>query len=785
MRLIDLSGILWHICSTMAKQSYKKALDIDALVKDIQKYLPKFDKKLFKKVFEFAQKAHEGQVRKDKKTPYFVHPVEVVKILAKLHADENTLMAALLHDVPEDTQYDLHDVKELAGEKVAFLVDGITKLSKVHYQHNMPERQVESLKKLFLHSAKDPRVIFIKLADRLHNMRTLEFVKPEKQLRIARETIEIFVPMANLLGIQDLKSELEDLCFKHLFPTEYEKMSNLLAKNREKNKAILKKFLTKLKNAFKKSDISAEVSERKQNLFTVYKKLSSLGKSLDDIEDRIAIRIIVDTIPKCYEALGILHGLFTPKSGKFKDYIANPKVNKYQSIHTMVWADGILTEAQIRTEAMHLEATYGVASNFFQEKPKIKKDERSSWMGKIVEMEKSGKASSDFIEELKLDVFQDRMFVFTPKGGAIDLPRGASAIDFAYAIHTEVGDHGVKAEINGNVMSVTSPLKHGDVVNILTDKKSNPRLSWLNFVKTSVAKNKIRSFLKRISKNQKIKEGQKILQKEFDIAGLGLLAKMNFKKMNMQLMKRLGRSFKSVVDLYTAIAEGEIKGIEIAKALKKSRKPSMDKGVKVNIKVLAKNRFGLLRDVSEVFYKHSMDMTYLKAWSSPDQDEAFFNVQVVVNDIENVEYIFDELEQIDDVRHVYRIPYKKVRLTYILIALTGLIWVFHPLLLRKLSQSEVVQQNPFNFSIMVNTGLFGLLLLILYINNLVKNHLPHIRNKKLLWVIWFGMPALAFFTLLLEIFYFELQLNMGAVVLELVLIYAYLIVSFLNFRKAH
>ncbi|MFA7685751.1 MAG: HD domain-containing protein, partial [Candidatus Gracilibacteria bacterium] len=388
--------------------SYKKFFDLNAIVKSVLVYLPKFNKELFLKAFDFAEKAHLGQFRKDGTTPYIVHPMAAVQILISMDADQDILIGALLHDVPEDTKYDIHDVEQLFGKDVAFLVDGITKLSKVHYHYNMPEREVESLKKMFLHTAKDPRVILIKLADRLHNMRTLQYVdKPEKRVRIATETLEIFVPIANLLGINIIKTELEDLCFQHLFPSEYERLKTKIKDSNLRNNASIEQFIDILKNAFVKGKISMEISPREKGLYRAYKRICSIGKTIDDIRDRISVRILVKTTTRCYQVLGVVHSLFIPKTHSFEDYIANPKINGYQSLHTIVFGpNGIETEIQIQTEDMNLESKYGIASCFFKKKPLLIDDKKAAWLMNVMEIEKKEKTGFDFLEDLKIDILQ-------------------------------------------------------------------------------------------------------------------------------------------------------------------------------------------------------------------------------------------------------------------------------------------------------------------------------------------------------------------------------------------
>lgn len=773
----------------MSGTKYKKFFDLDSIVKEIKKYLKSFDDKKFLRAFDFAENAHRGQVRKDGTTPYIVHPVEIVKILGKLHADEDILVAALLHDVPEDTAYDIHQIRENFGNSVAFLVDGITKLSKVQYKHDMPKRQVESLKKLFLHSAKDPRVIIIKLADRLHNMRTLHFIEEEsKRARIAGETLEIYVPMANLLGIQEIKSELEDLCFRHLFPTEYKQLSEKINKYEKTNKDAVKQFHEKLESIFKKNGIQACVFERKRNIFSIYKKLCDQGKTINDVENRIAIRIIVSNVTQCYQALGIIHSRFTPTVKKFKDYIASPKSNGYQSLHTTVFGPrGLLTEVQIKTEEMHLEAEHGIAANFFLDrKDTMKSDKRSNWMDKVVEIEHALNKHEDFLENLKEDIFQERIFVFSPRGMTIDLPKGASAVDFAYAIHTDVGNHAVKAEINGKVVPLTTPLHNRDVVNVIKSDDAIPSVLWLTFAVTNNARANIKEFLKKSSKDKKIFEGKRMLQKEFDIAGLGLIEKVNFKKINQSVAKDSGRKFKSFDDLLESLGEGGLRALDVANAFKKYRKRLEKKNAKnqipVNVKVVAKNRFGLLKDIADVFYKYTSDMNYLKGYASKKEKNALFTAKICVDDLSKVGRIFEELEQIEDVKYVYRISYRGMYLTVALSIITAFVWVMHPFILRKVfSMGDF--ENEVLINLFINFALVALLFIVLYLTRTVKLYFPLVRKRKALWIATFSIPALALLMIIIEIFYFKLPLNWIAIVIEIAIIYTYLGISFRNYKK--
>ncbi len=771
--------------------SYKNFFDIEKIFKQIKVYLPEVDKDKFLEAFHFAEEAHRGQMRKDNVTPYIVHPVEVVQILTQIQADEETLISALLHDVPEDTEKEINDVKKLFGEKVAFLVDGITKLSKVQYKHNMPERQIESLKKLLLHSAEDLRVIIIKLADRLHNMRTLQNIKEDaKRIRIATETLEIYVPIANLIGIRLLKNELEDLCFKFLFPTEHETLSNKLNSLREKKEKDTAETIKTINKICKANNLEVFVSSKHENLYSIYKKLCSLGKSLDDAEERIGIKIVSNNADDCYRILGIVHNHFVPKSDKFKDYIANPKYNGYQSLHTQVFGvKGLITEVQIRTHQMDLEAEYGIAINF------MKKDEinlRSNWVKEVLEIEKAEYGSDDFIKNLKADIFQERIFVFTPKGIVIDLPKGATVIDFAFAIHVEIGGHAIKADVNGKMKQINTPLSNRDVVNVITSNNVHPELSWLSFAKTNLARKHITNYFKKISKDKKIKEGHKILQKEFDISGLGLCKNMNFKKLNTAIQDNLDQNFDSLQDLLIAIGSGDLSARSVVKSIMDKYEHSKkfvekysknEKGLKIYIKIVSKNRFGLLRDISEILYKYAMDMYSLKGWASKYDVDAYFTANILVKDLDTVSKIFDELEQIDDVTAVYRISLKGLWSIYTGALLIIFIWIFHPFVFSLIQNWELQNQYPATPQLVLYGILILLVSMVLYLNHLIKKYFPFVRNKKMIWTIAFTIPLLAITTLAVEVIYFNLDLSLNIIFIEIALIYSYLFISYKNFKR--
>jgi GTP diphosphokinase / guanosine-3',5'-bis(diphosphate) 3'-diphosphatase len=788
----------------MQAPSYKKYFDIDRIVEDIQSYLPKFDRDKFKEAFAFAEEAHRGQMRKDAETPYIVHPVRALEILVDLKADEDTLISTLLHDVPEDTERTIEDVKENFGETVAFLVNGITKLSKVQYQHNMPQRQVESLKKLLLHSADDLRVILIKLADRLHNMTTLGNIpQPEKRVRIATETLEIYVPIANLLGIRDLKFQLEDLCFKHLFPTEYAAMHQRLEKSLKMRSSNIHDFINQIQTLCDETGIKVKIEEREKNVYSIYKKLCSLGRKTDELDDRVAVNIVVNSIPECYQVLGIIHTAFVPKPNRFKDYIANPKVNGYRSIHTAVFGvEGKMTEMQIRTEEMDIEAEYGIIANFFF-KQGDKKDHSfsagkkgSSWLTKIIDLGDNEGGNGDFLETLKSDFFQDRIFVFTPKGDVIDLPKGATVIDFAYAIHSQVGNNAARADVNSVSRPISSQLKTGDLVNVISSKTVSPELAWTSFAKTSQARNNIVASLKRESKDKKIKQGRKILQREFDISGLGIFDKRYFRKIKKSLKKVLGREVKSPEDLFVAIGQGELRARDLVQMHQHSDKGDTDSaykymeptnvdGQRVRIKVLAKNSFGLMRDIAEIMYNHALDMYTFKGWSSKHEVEAYYSVDILVKDVGEVSNIIDELEQIEDVDKAYRVSRKGVFLAGFLTMMIAGAWMLHPIILNWISNTELHLEYPRLVNLFIYGGLTGLLLFVLVWGHVMKRYFPLSRNRRLLWLASFIVPVISVITLGIELIIFDLHLSWMALTIESLMIYGYLGMSYYTYKKDH
>lgn len=468
------------------------------------------------KAFELADKAHEGQFRASGE-PYIMHPLAVADILAHLQIDHITLMAALMHDVVEDTSYSKEDLEEMFGSEVAFLVDGVTKLNQFQYE-TKEDRQMENYRKMILAMAKDVRVVVIKLGDRLHNMRTLKHMRSDKQKRIAKETLEIFAPLAHRLGIFNVKWELEDLSFRYLEPEKYYDLVDQMKQKRQVREDIVNDTMRQLTKALSEAHIKADIKGRPKHFYSIYKKMKKDNRDLSQIYDLLAVRVIVDSIPDCYAVLGIAHSLWKPLPYRFKDYISMPKSNMYQSLHTTVIGTmGQPVEIQIRTWEMHRVSEYGVAAHWrYKEGNKNgdkEFDQKVAWLRQVLEWQDTSNPT-ELVNALKLDVFSGEVFVFTPKGDVVKLPIGSVPLDFAYRVHTDVGHHCVGAKVNGKIVPLDYTLQNGDIVDIITSKTGRPSLDWLNIVGSSESKSKIRNWFKRENKAENIEKGLEALEKE-------------------------------------------------------------------------------------------------------------------------------------------------------------------------------------------------------------------------------------------------------------------------------
>lgn len=468
------------------------------------------------KAFTLADKAHEGQFRASGE-PYIMHPLAVAEILAHLQIDHITLIAALLHDVVEDTEYTKEDIEKLFGSEVAFLVDGVTKLNQFQYE-TKEDRQMENYRKMILAMAKDVRVVVIKLGDRLHNMRTLKHMRSDKQKRIAKETLEIFAPLAHRLGIFNVKWELEDLSFRYLEPDKYYDLVDQMKQKRQAREDIVNDTMEQLTKALGEAGIKADIKGRPKHFYSIYKKMKKDNRDLSQIYDLLAVRVIVDTVPDCYAVLGIAHSIWKPLPYRFKDYISMPKSNMYQSLHTTVIGTmGQPVEIQIRTWEMHRVSEYGVAAHWrYKEGNKgadKEFDQKVAWLRQVLEWQDTSNPK-ELVNALKLDVFSGEVFVFTPKGDVVKLPIGSVPLDFAYRVHTDVGHRCVGAKVNGKIVPLDYTLQNGDIVDIITSKTGKPSLDWLNIVGSSESKNKIRNWFKRENKEENIEKGLEALERE-------------------------------------------------------------------------------------------------------------------------------------------------------------------------------------------------------------------------------------------------------------------------------
>ena len=494
--------------------------ELQEILDKIKKYAPNADVTPVIKAYELAKSAHAGVFRKSGE-PYIIHPIAVANILADLELDMEVIAAGLLHDVVEDTPYTYEDITELFGKDIADLVDGVTKLGKIKYQ-TKEESQAENLRKMFLAMAKDIRVILIKLADRLHNMRTLKFMPEEKAKYKAKETLEIYGGIAHRIGISKIKWELEDLALKYIDPEGYRELSDKITMKRSQRQEYIDKIVHLLEEKFKEVDINCEVSGRPKHFYSIYKKMKKKNKTFEEIYDLTAVRIIVNTVKDCYAVLGMVHTMWIPMPGRFKDYIAMPKPNLYQSLHTtVIGPDGEPVEIQIRTHEMHEIAENGIAAHWKYKEgitgnQDAKMEQKLKWLRQMMEWEKDVQDPHEFLDALKDDVFNSQVYVFTPKGDVIELPAGSTPIDFAYRVHTNVGNKCTGAKINGKIVPINYKLQNGEIVEVITSSNSTgPSRDWLNIVQTPTARNRIRQWFKKERREENIERGTDILEKEF------------------------------------------------------------------------------------------------------------------------------------------------------------------------------------------------------------------------------------------------------------------------------
>jgi guanosine-3',5'-bis(diphosphate) 3'-pyrophosphohydrolase len=557
---------------------YTLTMSLAELIEKAKKYLPEEKLSLVEDAYAFAAKAHEGQVRKSGDA-YIEHPLQVAFILAEQQFDASTLAAALLHDVPENCDISLDEIRARFGPEVAKLVDGTTKLSKLSLHAPRAANRAshaESLRKMLVAMAEDLRVVFIKLADRLHNMRTLKALSPEMQRSIAQETLEIYAPLAHRLGIWGLKWHLEDLSFRYLEPEKYRHVANLIAARRAQREEYIAKIIKVLEKELKKAGLRAEISGRPKHIYSIYHKMEryeKLGKDFDDIYDLLALRILVGTVADCYNVLGVIHSLWRPLPGEFDDFIANPKPNGYQALHTAVISLGNMPlEVQIRTREMHHVAEYGVAAHWRYKEGEEKDlhfEERISWLRQLIDWHRELSGAEEFLESVKTDIFIDQVFVYTPKGEIIDLPKGATPLDFAYRVHTELGNRCIGAKVNGKLVPLNYQLNNGDAVEIVASKgDKGPSRDWLNphlnYTKTSHARTKIRQWFSRQERAENIERGREMLDKEMRHLGIRPTEREELAKMF---------NYDSLDDFLAAIGYGGVSTHQIALKLAAEQPP--------------------------------------------------------------------------------------------------------------------------------------------------------------------------------------------------------------------
>ena len=538
----------------------KKPVTIDSIKEAVKAYAPNADFDMIDRAYLVAAEGHKDQVRVSGE-PYIMHPLNVAEILTELQLDEATIVAAILHDVVEDTLFTLDEIRDMFGDEVALLIDGVTKLGMIQFK-SKEDRQLETYRKMIVATAKDIRVIIIKLADRLHNMRTLKYMRDDKRKRIARETMELYAPLANRLGISNIKWELEDLSLRYLEPDVYYELVENVKQKRRERQIYISEAVRQIEEVFDDLDIHASISGRAKHFYSIYKKMMRDNKEIGEIYDLSAVRILVDTIPECYNVLGVIHSRWKPIPGRFKDYIAVPKSNGYRSLHTTVMALGYPLEIQIRTFAMHQISEYGIAAHWkYKENGKNsvaskKSDQKMSWLGQMVQLQKEFKDPKEYFEALKVDIFSDEVFVFTPTGDIHSLPKGSNPIDFAYRVHTEVGHHCVGAKVNGKLVPLDYKLQNGDSVEIMTNRSNHgPNRDWINIVASSDTRSKIRSWFRRENRPENIMRGKSMVEDELRRLNYNVREIMKDSSLE-DTAARL--SFSSADDMFAALGYGGI-----------------------------------------------------------------------------------------------------------------------------------------------------------------------------------------------------------------------------------
>jgi GTP diphosphokinase / guanosine-3',5'-bis(diphosphate) 3'-diphosphatase len=535
---------------------------LDELIADVEKYLPDADEDLLRHAFTFAAQAHDGQQRRSGED-FLLHPFSVARICAELHLDEQTIAAALLHDVVEDTDHDLDEIRTEFGDEVARLVDGVTKLTRITFQ-TREQAEAENYRKMIMAMAEDARVILIKLADRLHNLREIEYLGKQKQMQKARETLEVYAPLAHRLGIHTLKWELEDLAFRTLHPRKYEEITAMLAERRTERESRVESAAAELMAELEKVDVPAEISYRAKHFYSIYEKMAKKGREFNEIYDLTAMRVIVERegeegIRDCYGALGLIHSLWKPMPGRFKDFIAMPKLNRYRALHTtVIGPEGMPLEIQVRTRQMHREAEYGIAAHWIYKRGRSTKADEAweSWVNQVMDWQQDEADPREFMKTFRTDLFGDEVYVFTPQGELKTLPSGSTPIDFAYAVHTDVGHRTVGAKVNGRIVPLHYRLKSSDRVEILTAKTGRgPSRDWITLAASSRARNKIRQWFSRETRGETEQKGREALEQALKAQNLPY-RKLASSAVLAQVIREAG--FKKAEDFYLALGSGKL-----------------------------------------------------------------------------------------------------------------------------------------------------------------------------------------------------------------------------------
>ncbi|MEJ2556312.1 MAG: bifunctional (p)ppGpp synthetase/guanosine-3',5'-bis(diphosphate) 3'-pyrophosphohydrolase [Anaerolineae bacterium] len=649
-------------------------MDFESWLVSLENGRSEAERELLRRAFDLASQAHANQKRASGE-PYIQHCLAVAQMLAELHLDTATLAAALMHDTLEDTPVTHEELEREFGNEIAKLVDGVTKLGQIDQLSGMSERNIredakaESLRKMFLAMVDDVRVVLIKLADRLHNMRTLSSLPDHKRKRIARETLEIFAPLANRLGIWQMKWELEDLSLRHLEPETYKEIATLIDERRPNRERYIAEVVSRVREELSKAGVKAEVSGRPKHIYSIYRKMKRKGVDFDQIYDVSGVRVLVESVRDCYTALGAIHSVWRPIPGEFDDYIATPKDNMYRSLHTaVVGPEGKPLEAQIRTYEMHYTAELGIAAHWrYKEGQKQDPvfDNKIAWLRQLMEWRQEVTDAREFIDSLKTDVFQDRVYTFTPRGDIIDLPTGSTPIDFAYHIHTEVGHRCRGAKVNGKLVGLDYQLRNGDQVEILTAKRGGPSRDWLNphlgYVKTSRARSKIRQWFKRQNRDENIVQGREGLERE---------------------LKRLGLDVRGVGDLLTNLAHccNPLPGDDIVGYITRGRGvtihrqdcsnilrmndrerlievdwgPEITETYPVDVRVEAYDRQGLLRDIASVVADEAINLSAANVMTRKKDHMATMVVTLEIADIDQLSRVLARIERLPNVLEARR-----------------------------------------------------------------------------------------------------------------------------------